>query len=134
MVAYASRALTKSERRHCVTCRELLAVMFVLQQFWPYLLGRLFILCSDHGSLIWLCNFREPEGQLARWLEKLEEYNFTVHHRSGQKHADALSRLPCRQCGRDGLDCNGIMAILEMEEKDHVIGGYSAQDTQNPAG
>ena len=63
VVAYVSQALTKSERRYCVTCRELLAVMFALQQFWPYLLGRPFILCSDHGSLIWLHNFREPEGQ-----------------------------------------------------------------------
>eukprot|EP00731_Ephydatia_muelleri_P021198 Em0013g925a len=24
----------------------------------------------DHGSLVWIRNFKEPEGQLARWLEK----------------------------------------------------------------
>jgi len=58
---------------------------------------------TDHGSLTWLQSFKEPEGQLARWLEKLQEYQFTIVHRQGKKHAnaDALSRLPCTQCGRE---------------------------------
>ena len=82
-----------------MTRRELLAVVEFTQHFRHYLLGRKFI----HGSLVWLRNFKEPEGQLARWLERLEEYNFTVVHRKGSQHnnADALSRLPCQQCGRD---------------------------------
>ena len=43
-------------------------------------------------SVKWL---RNPEGQLARWLEKLEEYSFLVKHRPSKKHAnaDSLSRL-----------------------------------------
>ena len=52
-------------------------------------------------------SFREPEGQLARWIEELQEYNFTVEHRPGSRHgnADALSRRPCatdscRHCER----------------------------------
>eukprot|EP00731_Ephydatia_muelleri_P010005 Em0005g591a len=31
----------------------------------------------------WLHSFKEPEGQVARWLEHLEEYEFTVQHRPG---------------------------------------------------
>ena len=48
-------------------------------------------------------NFREPEGQLAHWLEKLQEFDFTIVHRPGQRYgnADALSRIPCTQCGRE---------------------------------
>ena len=36
----------------------------------------------------------EPEGQIARWIEQLQEYTFTILHRAGQKHgnADAMSR------------------------------------------
>ena len=73
-----------------------------MKHFREYLLGRRFTLRTDHGSLVWLKNFKEPEGQLARWLERLEEYDFTVVHRQGSLHnnADALSRIPCRQCGR----------------------------------
>ncbi len=71
-----------------------------------YLTGQRFLLRTDHGSLTWLRNFREPEGQLARWLERLQELDFDIIHRRGTKHtnADALSRLPCRQCGRESHD------------------------------
>ena len=73
-----------------------------VHHFQQYLLGREFILRSYHGSLVWVRNFKEPKGQLARWLEKLEEYTFTIVHRRGTLHsnADAMSRIPCRQCGR----------------------------------
>ena len=103
VVAYASRSLSKAERRYCVTHIELLAVVHFTKNFRPYLLGHHFLLRTDHGSLMWLQNFKEPEGQLARWLEKLQEFDFEIVHRRGRKHtnADALSRLPCVQCGRD---------------------------------
>ena len=73
------------------------------KQYRPYLIGQQFTLRTDHNSLSWLQTFREPQGQLARWLEQLQEFNFTIVHRRGRKHnnADALSRLPCRQCGRN---------------------------------
>ena len=102
VIAYASRALTKTERRYCVTRRELLAIVHFVRHFRSYLLGRPFTLLTDHGSLTWLHNFKEPEGQLARWLARLQEYDFTITHRRGQSHgnADALSRRPCKQCGR----------------------------------
>jgi len=102
VIAYASRTLSKAERKYCVTRRELLAVVTFTQHFRPYLLGRQFMLRTDHGSLTWLQSFKEP-GQLARWLEKLQEYQFTIVHRQGKKHAnaDALSRLPCTQCKRE---------------------------------
>jgi hypothetical protein len=39
----------------------------------------------------------------ARWLERLQELEFDVVHRRGRAHTntDALSRLPCQQCGRE---------------------------------
>ena len=74
VIAYGSRVLTKPERHYYVTRRELLVVVTFIQHFRPYLLGREFILCTDHGS------FKQPEGQLARWLERLQEYNFKIYH------------------------------------------------------
>jgi hypothetical protein len=46
-----------------------------------------------------MTNLKEPQGQVARWLETLQEFNFTITHRKGKNHnnADALSRRPCNQ-------------------------------------
>lgn len=96
VIAYASRSLTKAERNYSVTRRELLAVVTFTGHFRQYLLGHRFILRTDHQSLTWLTNFKNPEGQLARWLENLVEFSFHIEHRSGHKHgnADSLSRYP----------------------------------------
>ncbi|KAL5488507.1 hypothetical protein EMCRGX_G017449 [Ephydatia muelleri] len=99
VLCYDSRLLTKEERHYCVTRKELLAVVTFVCKFRPYLVGRQFTLRTDHGALLWLHNFKEPEGQLARWLGKLQEFNYTIVHRPGQRHsnADAMSRMCCSQ-------------------------------------
>ena len=66
VIAYASRLLSKAERAYCVTRRELLAVVAFIQHFRAYLLGRHFVIRTDHGSLTWLRSFRNPESQLVR--------------------------------------------------------------------
>ena len=86
VIAYASRTLSKAERHYCVTRKELLAVVTFIHHFRPYLIGRQFTLRTDHGCLRWLSNFKQPEGQLARWLKKLQEYQFEVVHRRGRNH------------------------------------------------
>lgn len=101
VVAYFSRVFNKSERRYCVTRRELLAVVTAARHFKYYLCGVPFTIRTDHAALKWLMSFREPEGQVARWLEELQSFNFTVEHRPGAQHAnaDALSRRPCALSG-----------------------------------
>ena len=102
VIAYGSRLLSKPERQYCVIRRELLAVVKFTQHYRPYLIAQKFTLRTDHGSLVWLRILKELEGQLARWLERLQELNFDVVHRRGTAHgnADSLSRLPFRQCCR----------------------------------
>ena len=57
---------------------------------------------TDHGALSWLMKFKNPSGQLARWLEVLSTYRFVIQHRAGVKHGncDGLSRMnrPCTSC------------------------------------
>lgn len=66
------------------------------RQYRHYLLGRLFLVRTDHSSLTWLLNFKNSHGQLARWMEELSQYDMRVEHRPGKQHAnaDALSRIP----------------------------------------
>jgi len=97
VVAYASRRLDPREKNYCVTRKELLAVVYFLRYFRQYLLGREIKVRTDHSALTWLKRTPDPIGQQARWLEIMEEFDFTVEHRSGSRHAnaDALSRRPC---------------------------------------
>ena len=66
VVCFDSRLLSEEERNYCVTRRELLAVVVFTNKFRFYLLGRPFRLRTDHSSLLWLHNFKEPEGQVDR--------------------------------------------------------------------
>jgi hypothetical protein len=95
-VAYRSLTLTPEQQKYCTTRKELLAIIRFSRQFRHYLLGRHFTVRTDHNSQIWLMNFKEPQGQLARLLEKLSQFNMEIQHRPGKKHtnADALSRIP----------------------------------------
>ena len=96
-----------------------MAVVTFIQHFRLYLLGRHFHLRTDHGSLTWLQNFKNPEGQLARWITKLQEYDFTILHRKSSQHtnADALSWLPCSQCGRHSSDSPiGVVSLLQDDQ------------------
>eukprot|EP00731_Ephydatia_muelleri_P024551 Em0016g822a len=101
VIAYASRVLTKAECQYCATRRELLALVWSVRQFRAYLWGRRFVVRTDHSALRWLRSFKDPQGQVARWLEILAEFDFDVIHRPGLRHgnADALSRIQCKQCG-----------------------------------
>ena len=50
----------------------------------------------DHQALKWLQTFKNPRGQVARWIEHLSEYDYVSIHRPGTQHgnADGLSRYP----------------------------------------
>jgi len=99
-IAFFSRVMNPTQRRYCATRRELLAVIAALQHFRHYLLNVHIILRTDHHSLKWLRTFKNPEGILARWVETLAEFDYSVQHRPGRLHcnADALSRQQCKQC------------------------------------
>lgn len=66
VISYGSKKLDKQQQRYSVTRCELLAVTTFINQFRHFLLGRKFILRTDHGSLRWLFSFKDSQGKLAR--------------------------------------------------------------------
>ena len=76
----------------------MLALVDSLHYFRCYILGSKFRVRTDHSALQWLRTFKEPVGQVARWIERLAEYDVVIEHRPGKQHAnaDALSRYPVR--------------------------------------
>lgn len=113
VIAYYSKTLSKSERNYCVTRKELVAVSKAVQHFHHYLYGRHFRLRTDHAALTWLTTFKEPEGQMARWIERLCQYDYSCEHRPGVRHrnADGLSRRPCATVGCKHCDKLDLVKI-----------------------
>ena len=52
MVAYYSKLFSLPQRNYCVTRRELLAVVMVVNRFRTYLYGQESRLRTDHASLL----------------------------------------------------------------------------------
>ena len=102
VVAFASRALTNSERQYSVIQKECLAAVYATKQFRHYLLGRHFQLMTDHSPLQWLSS-QKMEGLLCRWALALQEYDFDIIYRKGllNSNADALSRREHADGGTD---------------------------------
>ena len=73
---------------------ESLALVWSLALFRKYVLGRQFVVYTDHAALQKL-----PEravGRVNNWILQMAEYTFTVVHQPGSKHGlpDGLSRFP----------------------------------------
>jgi hypothetical protein len=99
VIGYTSRTLNKAERNYSTTERECLAIINGCRVFRPYLHGKQFQVVTDHRSLQWLFDIKEPQSRLLRWVLKLSEFNFDITYQSGKSLAwvDALSRAPERK-------------------------------------
>ena len=96
-IAFASRALSESEKKSTVMERECLAIVWAItDQFHCYVYGSTFTVRIDNRILKWLQTLRKPTPRIARWILKLQEYEYEIVHRAGSANrvADALSRIP----------------------------------------
>ena len=100
--------------------REMLAAVAMRIQFRSYLRDAKFTLRTDHKSLVWLHRFKDTERVMARWLQALQQFQFSIVHRPGRDHGntDGLLRdplSPCRQCTRP--DCPPVIEVSECADQ-----------------
>ena len=126
VIAYGSRTLNQAQQNYCTTKRELYSIVYFMQHFKHYLLGRRFVVRTDHAPLLWLCNFKEPSGILARWISILGAFDFDIAFRPGYLHAnaDAMSRKPpkrpclypeCMECKKSEITEETVKTLSETE-------------------
>jgi hypothetical protein len=97
VICFASKSMNASQRNYSATDRECLSIQWALQHWRHYLIGRRFIVVTDHQALKWLLSSaRDPHKRYARMILELQEFEFEIQHRPGNQHgnADGLSRLP----------------------------------------
>ena len=73
---------------------ELAAIDFALKIWCHYLYGEQFGVFSDHKILKYIFTQRNLNIRQSRWMENLEDYDFTLHYHPNKANvvADALSR------------------------------------------
>ena len=113
VIAYASKTLNKSQRKYSETKRENFDVVHLTNHFRTYLLGLKFVIVSDHRALVWLYNFKDPEGMIERLLERLGQFDFEMEHNAGKDipHANCLLRVQSEE-----EDTTAFIAALTFEE------------------
>lgn len=94
VVEYMSQKFTSAQTKYSTTEKECLALILAIEKFRPYVEGVNFKAITDHASLLWLKNLKDPTGRLARWALRLQVYDFELVHRKGSFNQvpDALSR------------------------------------------
>ena len=95
-VAFASRALSKTERRYSQIEKETLAVVCASEKFNQFVYGRRFLVESDHKPLqsIFKRNINKAPPRIQRLLLHLQKYDIDLIFSPGNSIPvpDALSR------------------------------------------
>lgn len=129
VIAFMSQKFTATQRKYQVTELECLAVILAIEKFRPYVECTQFRVITDHHSLLWLKNLKDPNGRLARWALRLQAYDYTLVHRKGKNHVvpDALSRMidsieitKIKDTDDDWYNRLKTLAIDKPQENDHL--------------
>jgi hypothetical protein len=93
-VAYAGRQLNSAELNYSTIEKETLAIVYGIDKFKYYLLGKEFILETDHKPLIYLHKAKHLSGRLTRWSLALQEYKYRIVYIAGEQNfcPDLISR------------------------------------------
>lgn len=110
-ICFASRTLNVHEKNYSTIEKELLAIVWGVKYFRPYLYGVEFDLNTDHQPLKWLQaknNGKDISPRLQRWLVHLMDYNAKIEYIKGKENhiADFLSRIDVT----DKMDVESINA------------------------
>ncbi|GKE88630.1 reverse transcriptase domain-containing protein, partial [Tanacetum coccineum] len=88
-IHYASKTMTNAQIHYTTTEKELLAVVYALEKFRPY------IVYTDHSALKYLLAKQDAKPRLLWWILLIQEFNVIIRDKKGAENlaADHLSRL-----------------------------------------
>nr|GEX92754.1 reverse transcriptase domain-containing protein [Tanacetum cinerariifolium] len=94
-IHYASKTMTEAQIHYTTTKKEMLAVVYAFEKFWPYLFLSKSIVYTDHSALKYLLNKQDAKPRLIRWVLLLQEFDIIIRDTKGTENltVDHLSRL-----------------------------------------
>ena len=116
-ICYTSKMLADAQLSFTTTEKELLAVVFALEKFRPYILGSKIIVYTDHAALKYLLSKKDAKPRLIRWVLLLQEFNLEIKDKKGSENSmvDHLSRLHTTPSGEicDAFSDEQLLAICD---------------------
>lgn len=97
--------------------KEMLAIVKAVRKWRHYLLGRSFVVKTDHVSLKYLMEQRITTPAQSRWLPKLLGFDYKIEYKKGSLNqgADALSRTPEFHYLNVSHPCSTIWTTIQKE-------------------
>ena len=103
-VAFISKMLVDAQLNYSMWEKELLAVVWAVKEFRPYLRNHRFTLLCDNKPSVQMLTSKNlklsttASNRVIRWIITLQSYDYQILHHPGKSNvvADALSRFPIR--------------------------------------
>ena len=89
-----SKKLDIHQQKYSTVEKECLAIVWAINRLQSYLLGRHFVVKSDHKAFQWLYKNHVGTSRLGRWALSLQGHSFSVEHVKGLENTvtDYFSR------------------------------------------
>ena len=75
---YEIKTLVEAQMNYMTTENELLAVIYALENFWPYILESKIVIYTDHATLKYLFSMKEAKPRLLWWVMLLQEFDLEI--------------------------------------------------------
>nr|GEX91690.1 reverse transcriptase domain-containing protein [Tanacetum cinerariifolium] len=96
-IHYASKTMTDAQAHYTTTEKELLAVVYAFEKFWPYLVLSKSIVYTDHSALKYLFNKQDAKPRLLRWVLLMQEFDITVRDKKRSREPSCRPSFPIRE-------------------------------------
>ncbi|KAF9761586.1 Retrovirus-related Pol polyprotein from transposon 17.6 [Nosema granulosis] len=117
---YLVKDLKVDSENYSVTDKEALAIVKSINNYRYYLLGKEFVLRTDHKALVYLWESKPPTSRLLRWSMLLQEYKFRISYIKGKDNvADGCKGIFCKE-----ERISAIFKEFSEEEKYKILRSY----------
>ena len=127
--AYASKLLSEKEARQSPGMRERAALLFSLRHWKPYLIGREFVLRTDHKPNVAIADSKtKTYDTLSDEIMQFQPFRME-YLRGDQMFADALSRPPQPLCSILGNDhVFNFHELIKAQKSDPILKSVTKSD------
>lgn len=124
LVYCISKKTNDAEKLYHSSKLELMAIVWALDRFRPWLLGIHTTVVTDCQALVYMNTMRTSKPQIARWFDLIQEFDLEVKHKPGSSmcHVDALSRAPVEPPTdtMDDIISNRLDVFTSMTEEEYI--------------